>query len=84
MKSRGTDFSTGDVPQERSSACGPDCGCAQTVLAESDKPEAEAPVCVSGCCCGLSGPGGRARLILSVVVVAIGIVLMVHGFAAGG
>ena len=33
---------------------------------------------------GLSGPGGRVRLTVSVIVVTIGVALMVRGFGTDG
>jgi hypothetical protein len=40
--------------------------------------------CDPGCCCGLSGPGGRIRIALLVVVALVVVVLMVRGFAGAG
>ncbi|MFC2008513.1 hypothetical protein ACFLUT_00455 [Chloroflexota bacterium] len=46
----------------------------------SDEQEEQLPTRSTGCCCGLDGPGGKARIVLMIVVLVATVALMARGF----
>ena len=84
MNKQGASSSTDERLQQNSQAGESDCGCARGEPCNCKKDEGTSSTCESGCCCGMSGTGGKIRVALLIVVAIVVVVLMVRGFATAG